>query len=210
MVYEQEPEFYSNMRQHTDLCALVESRAREWVLLHALNTVCTTTHVCGERPCIEYLNDLVVRGIAWPVAAVACLFVVMVPSIITSMASRSMCHAFDTRARRTAGWQLHRQMSARDMLQQKSLEYAPFVLQTAETDDCRRAGDGIAGLEEGCDAAEDTYSGDGGDSAGGWYAGGMGWHLPPLLAGSPQASSFLPSSSAAYPRRRKWAALQSF
>lgn len=102
-----EADFYSNMRQHTDLCALVESRAREWVLLHALNTVCTTTHVCGTRPCIEYLNDLVVRGIVWPVVVVACLFVVMVPSIITSMASRSMCHAFDTRARRTPGMESH-------------------------------------------------------------------------------------------------------
>lgn len=57
------------------------------------------THSC--RSCIEYINDLVVRGIAWPVAIVACLFVVTVPSIITSMAGKSMWQALDSRARNT-------------------------------------------------------------------------------------------------------------
>lgn len=92
-------EFYSNMRQHTDLCAQVEHRALQWLLLHALNKVFTTTHICGERPCIEYINDLVVRGIAWPAAFILCIFVVTIPSIITSMASRSLWHASDRRAR---------------------------------------------------------------------------------------------------------------
>jgi hypothetical protein len=96
-------EFYSNMRQHTDLCAQVEHRALQWLLLHALNKVFTTTHICGERPCIEYINDLVVRGIAWPAAIILCIFVVTIPSIITSMASRSLWHASDRRARGNMG-----------------------------------------------------------------------------------------------------------
>jgi hypothetical protein len=96
-----EAEFYSNMRQHTDICAQVEQNAMQWVLLHSLNTVCTTAHMCGSRSCMEYVNDLVVRGIAWPVAAVVCLFVITIPSIITSMASRTMWRAFDSHARKT-------------------------------------------------------------------------------------------------------------
>ena len=94
-----EPAFYSNMRQHTDLCAHVEHNAMQWIILHALNKVFTTSHLCGDRACIEYLNDLVVRGIAWPAAVIICLFVITIPSIITSMASRSIWHASDKRAR---------------------------------------------------------------------------------------------------------------
>lgn len=92
-------EFYSNMRQHTDLCAQVEHRAMQWVFLHALNRMFTTSHVCGEKPCLGYLNDLIVRGIAWPAAIILCLFIVTIPSIITSMASRSIWHATDRKAR---------------------------------------------------------------------------------------------------------------
>ena len=95
-----DPEFYSNMRQHTALCADIEHSAMQSVTLHALNKVFTTSHVCGERACIEYMNDLVVRGIAWPAALILCLFVVTIPSIITSMASRTMWHASDQRAKR--------------------------------------------------------------------------------------------------------------
>lgn len=51
---------------------------------------CTVTHYEFELH----------TGIAWPVAIVACLFVVMVPSIITSMASRAMWHSFDSHARK--------------------------------------------------------------------------------------------------------------
>ncbi len=92
-------EFYSNMRQHTDLCAQVEHRAMQWVFLHALNKMFTTSHICGEKPCLGYLNDLIVRGIAWPAAIILCLFIVTIPSIITSMASKSIWHATDQRAR---------------------------------------------------------------------------------------------------------------
>lgn len=97
-----DPEFYTNMRQHTDLCAQIEHRALQWIFLHSVNQVFTNTHICGERPCIEYINDLVVRGVAWPAAVILCIFVVTIPSIITSMASRSIWHASDRRARSTS------------------------------------------------------------------------------------------------------------
>lgn len=76
-------EFYTNMRQHTDLCAQVERRARQWALLHALNVMFTTSRLCGPRMCVEYANDLVVRGIAWPIAMVLGILVMTMPSIIT-------------------------------------------------------------------------------------------------------------------------------
>lgn len=78
-----EPDFYTNMRQHTDLCAQVERRARQWALLHSLNVMFTTARLCGPRMCVEYANDLVVRGIAWPIALVLGIFVMTMPSIIT-------------------------------------------------------------------------------------------------------------------------------
>lgn len=105
-----EPDFFSNMRQHTDLCAQVEQGARASILLHALNVVCTTAHLCGQRQCADYLNDLVVRGFAWPLALVLCLFVLMVPSIITSLARHGVWHSFDASARRAHGFPMHAQI----------------------------------------------------------------------------------------------------
>lgn len=77
----------------------MEQGARASILLHALNVACTATSPCGQRACAEYLNDLVVRGFAWPMAAVLCLFVVTAPSIIASLARHGVQSAFDARAR---------------------------------------------------------------------------------------------------------------
>lgn len=68
-------------------------------VLHALNTVFTSAHICGSRHCLEYANDLVVRGVAWPVAAIVCAIILMAPSIVSNMASSRVWHALDTRYR---------------------------------------------------------------------------------------------------------------
>jgi hypothetical protein len=96
-----EPDFYANMRQHTDVCAQVEKNARASVLLHALNVAFTTPgNFCGSKQsCLDYLNDLVVRGLMWPLVAVIGIFMIMVPSILSSIARRSIWNRFDHRAR---------------------------------------------------------------------------------------------------------------
>lgn len=95
----QDPEFYSKMRHHTDLCAQVESNARTSVLLHSLNQVFTSGHMCGSKACMDYINDLMLQGLLWPALVVICVFVIMIPSIITSMARSRIWHSYDYRAR---------------------------------------------------------------------------------------------------------------
>lgn len=51
----QEPEFYSNLRQHTDLCTEVAKNARASLLLTALNTVASQTHACGTASCMDFV-----------------------------------------------------------------------------------------------------------------------------------------------------------
>lgn len=98
-----EPEFYSNMRQHTDVCAQIEHSAQTWIFLTALNTVFTTAHVCGPKPCAEYINTLIIRGLAWPAAVVLGILAMSVPSLLTSMVRNTLWRTFDTRARGGGG-----------------------------------------------------------------------------------------------------------
>ena len=56
-----EPEFYSNIRQHTDLCTEVANNARGSLLLSALNSVAARTHACGSTPCLELVYSAVAR-----------------------------------------------------------------------------------------------------------------------------------------------------
>lgn len=65
-----DPDFYSNMRQHTNLCLQVEKNAQSSIALTALNTMVATTHLCGTRQCADYMQDMVLRGLAWPMAGI--------------------------------------------------------------------------------------------------------------------------------------------
>ncbi len=48
-----DPVFYSNIKGHTDVCALVERNAMRNLLLFALRQVLQDTHVCGTTSCTE-------------------------------------------------------------------------------------------------------------------------------------------------------------
>jgi hypothetical protein len=76
-------------------------------ILHSLNVVFTLSSPCGSRHCLEYVNDLIVRGLAWPIAIVLCVLAVMTPSIISGMASRRVWHALDMRARSIPSVDVH-------------------------------------------------------------------------------------------------------
>lgn len=100
------------MHAHLDLFFLsgktqVDVRAMQSPILHSLNVVFTLSSPCGSRHCLEYVNDLIVRGLAWPIAIVLCVLAVMTPSIISGMASRRVWHALDMRARSIPSADVH-------------------------------------------------------------------------------------------------------
>ena len=64
----EDPEFFHNIRFHTDICTEVAANARSSILLKALNTVAVNTHICGRHPCSEVLSGIVSR-IGWQVSA---------------------------------------------------------------------------------------------------------------------------------------------
>ena len=64
------PEFYAKLRHRVDLCAQVQSASERDPLQEALAAVAHTTHLCGERPCMDVLLDdgllLPAPGGWWP------------------------------------------------------------------------------------------------------------------------------------------------
>jgi hypothetical protein len=83
------PEFYSNIRQHTDLCEAVYANSRTSACLVGLNAMATSTYVCGAKPCVEILQDLFVRMGWQAMALVVCLFV-FAPNLFILL-YRSIC-----------------------------------------------------------------------------------------------------------------------
>ena len=79
------PDFYLNLKQHSDLCAEVERNARRNVLLHCVQSALKQTELCGFISCTELANNIVqtvIRGgiftIALAVAIVLCVPVLAV------------------------------------------------------------------------------------------------------------------------------------
>ena len=70
------PEFYSNLRQHTDLCNAVRLNAERSPLLIALNEVAGTAHICGRLSCFDMLSNA-----GWPVILTAVFVVLFMPSV---------------------------------------------------------------------------------------------------------------------------------
>jgi len=71
------PEFYTNMRTHTDLCNSVRRNAERSPLLIALNAVAQTAHLCGRYTCTESLANA-----GWPVILAALAVVFLAPMIL--------------------------------------------------------------------------------------------------------------------------------
>lgn len=65
-----DPQFYSNLRQHTDLCSQVEKHAQSSIFLTALNAMVMQNQWCGsKKSCADYLHNLLVQGFAWPLVS---------------------------------------------------------------------------------------------------------------------------------------------
>ena len=67
------PEFYSNMKQHSTLCDDVVLEQTDAVLLHALRDVIDQTYLCGDMPCINRIEQIVVWVFARGVLLLASL-----------------------------------------------------------------------------------------------------------------------------------------
>lgn len=76
-----DPEFFYNLKQHTDLCASVIANANTSILLKSLNAVATNTHACGAKPCSEIMQALVSK-FTWHAAAALCLMAIVFPNAI--------------------------------------------------------------------------------------------------------------------------------
>ena len=86
------PEFYSNLRQHTDLCNNVRLNAERSPLLIALNEVANTAHLCGRYTCAEALAML--SGAGWPGLLGIAAVLLVAPSLVVRIA-RGVVHSGD-------------------------------------------------------------------------------------------------------------------
>ena len=67
------PDFYSNMKQHSTLCDDVVLEQTDAVWLHALRDVIDQTYLCGDMPCINRIEQIVVWVFARGVLLLASL-----------------------------------------------------------------------------------------------------------------------------------------
>ena len=70
-------EFYSNIRQHTELCDAVLRNSERSPALIALNAVAETANLCGRMTCMEALADA-----GWPVLLAAAATVLFAPMVL--------------------------------------------------------------------------------------------------------------------------------
>ena len=79
-----DPNFYTNMRQHTDLCAAVQLNFERVPFLVALNAVADTAHLCGRYSCADTVIYLARGG--WPVLLTVFLSCLFAPMILMRVA----------------------------------------------------------------------------------------------------------------------------
>ena len=84
------PEFYSNMRQHTELCNTVMLNASRSPILIALNDVASTAHLCGRNSCADAIVSLSNAG--WPVIVTVVLILIVLPTILVRVARMLVVH----------------------------------------------------------------------------------------------------------------------
>lgn len=71
----QDPQFYSHMRRHTDVCVLVQRNAERSPWLFAMNALADTAHICGRYSCQDMIVSLGDRG--WPIMVWAALALIL-------------------------------------------------------------------------------------------------------------------------------------
>jgi len=89
------PEFYSNMRQHTELCNTVMFNAARSPALIALNEVASTAHLCGRYSCADSVVSLSQAG--WPVIVTVVVVILVAPTLLVRVARMLVVHQHNRR-----------------------------------------------------------------------------------------------------------------
>ena len=75
-----DPLFYSNLKQHSDLCQSVQINFERSPVLVALNAVSETAYLCGRYSCAENLAAISRGG--WPVIVSVGFFSLLAPALL--------------------------------------------------------------------------------------------------------------------------------
>ena len=78
-----DPQFYSNLKQHSDLCQSVQINFERSPLLVALNAVSETAYLCGRYSCTENLTAISRGG--WPVIVSVGFISLLAPTILVQV-----------------------------------------------------------------------------------------------------------------------------
>ena len=89
-------EFYFNMKEHTDLCALVVANANSNSYLNALQVVAASAHMCGTSSCMDMIHTMVQR-LGWQLVGLAMVVMLFFPNILYMFYRGSMSRAMTMR-----------------------------------------------------------------------------------------------------------------
>jgi hypothetical protein len=78
-----DPQFYSNLKQHSDLCQSVQINFERSPLLVALNAVSETAHLCGRYSCTDNLMAISRGG--WPVILSVGFLSLLAPTLLVQV-----------------------------------------------------------------------------------------------------------------------------
>lgn len=129
-----DPEFFHNIKQHTDLCLKVEQNARKSCAMVALGNVISATYLCGYRSCGEYVGDLVrfFMTLSLPILGTVLLLLLMCPTIFYPMYSSYLNRIADRRvmALYNAPYGLPHYVASHQALKYPTLEELPHAPDT--------------------------------------------------------------------------------
>ena len=98
----QDPDFYINIKEHTDLCVTVENVPNLW--LKALDTTISSTHVCGGQiSCTDRFQTFIQRT-GWQLIGAILLLVVFSPNL-----AYLVYHTTTVRPNRTRHGDMHQE-----------------------------------------------------------------------------------------------------
>jgi hypothetical protein len=78
-----DPQFYSNLKLHSDLCQSVQINFERSPLLVALNAVSETAHLCGRYSCTDNLTAISRGG--WPLILSVGFFSLLAPTLLVQV-----------------------------------------------------------------------------------------------------------------------------
>lgn len=80
-----DPEFYANLRQHSDLCTKVSNNAHASIALRVMSRVLErSTHLCGDTSCGDVVASIAAR-FGWHAVALIAITMVLAPNLLMVM-----------------------------------------------------------------------------------------------------------------------------